>query len=248
MPTLDEIFADIPKEGDDPFKDMETVTPSESQPENEPKVEEPVVGDDNTPSAEAEENVPFHKHPRWQQMQEKASKVDTLEAELAELRESVTRRSDSSDIEVPESFKRLYGDDPEAYKAYREEQVRLKEELKQELIREQIEEVQREEAERTHWLGWIDEQHERLKSLGRSYDRNELDKIMLDYAPTDADGNLDYDKGYALYETIKASKPQSTNSTARKQLAAAATATTTGDPPKKDFMTPADLRKSWAAL
>ena len=250
MPNLDELFADIPSEGDpieSVFKDTETDTPSDSQPEEEPKGDKPVVGDDTPPPTE-EDNVPFHKHPRWQQMQEKASKVDDLERELHELRENVTHR-EPSDQEVPESFQKLYGNDPVAYKAYREEQIRLKDELKRELFEEQEAATRAEREESEKWTNWVEDEFTRLQSDGKQFDRNELGKIMLDYAPTDANGNLDFDKGLALYETLKSAKTAPVNSTARKQLAAAATATTTGETPKKDYMTTEDLRsKSWSAL
>ena len=86
--SLHEIFADIPSEGaSETFgsekEEQVKETPAESQAENKPVEEKAPTSEgaeekSNTPD---ENNLPFHKHPRWKETYEKAKKVDDLEAE-----------------------------------------------------------------------------------------------------------------------------------------------------------------------
>ena len=66
---------------------------------------------DNTPM---EENLPFHKHPRFKEIIEENNK---LKDEIAKVREDVSHQFEEikkpqADV-IPESFKKLYGDSPE---------------------------------------------------------------------------------------------------------------------------------------
>jgi hypothetical protein len=253
MSDLNKILADVKNEEDtDPFATLETETPTESQPVEEPKVEEPVVGDLNTPTEpKGEENVPFHQHPRWiareQDLADERAKREELEAQVALLSERTT----PSDTSIPQWFQELYGDNPTAYAAYAAHEQERKEELKRELIEEQQHERQAEEQEQQRWLSWVDTEYAKLEADGHKFDRNELGKFILDYPVTDSVGNLDFKKSYDLFAQTKATAPTAdpARSQARKQLAATATATTTGESKKKDYLTPSDLRNmSWHAL
>lgn len=73
-----------------------------------------------TPEDPAEKKeVPFHKHPRWirqqnelRELREQLAKRDTGAYEVIEEREA-------KDSQIPREFVDLFGDNPEAYKAYK---------------------------------------------------------------------------------------------------------------------------------
>lgn len=262
MNDLNEILADIKHEDElNPFDalDTETNTSSESLTENEPEDEEPEPGISNAASdEESEENSPFHK--RWKQREDKlkADMESDFQERFEEYKRSIDetisplREQDSSNEDVPESFQRLYGNDPVAYAAWREEQQRLKQETVQETIAE-IERVKHAEVEeKEYWQKWVDIELTKLEERGESFDRNALMKTMLDYRPTTDDNNLDFEAGLGIYKALNASSPAPVDpakSQARKQIADAATKATVSEPRKKDFLTPHDLRnKSWNSL
>lgn len=239
--NLDEILADVKKEGSDPFEQMGE-TPSDSLPEKEAE-DTPVVED---------ENVPFHKHPRWIERENELNALkENNEATARELEELKQFRDsvDVVDSNIPDWFTELYGDNAEAYRKYQQHEDARTEEIEKRILERQTQEQQRAEQESAKWTKWVEDEIRKLEDDGKKFDRNKLNKIMLDYSPTDANNNLDYQKGYAIYEALEG-KPDNSKSEARKELADTATATSTkGEPTKKDYMTPSDLRhKSWGSL
>lgn len=250
MSDLKEILADVKQEGDtDPFAAMESETPSESPTENEPEVEEPEVGESNTP----EDNVPFHKHPRWIERERELQELrDQREADaraIAELSERVSERQETTGP-VPEWFQELYGDNPIAWEKYSEHDKANREQIKQEAVTELQSRQQKEVDESNHWNNWVNSEIEKLQNSGKEFDRNELIKVMLEYRPTDPDNNFDFEAGHRIYEALQQKPVNTARSDARKQLADMATGrSNTGEPAKKDYMTPSDLRgRSWNAL
>lgn len=248
--TPDEFFANVAKEGDtDPFAALEKETPSESQPEKEPKEAEPVVGDpSNTPNKE--DNVPFHEHPRWkqreQELEELREQTVRQDQEISELK---SRRSEPSDTEVPEWFRELYGDNAVAWEKYNEHHASEREAIKQEAVAEIERKAEAEVAETQKWNSWVENEIGKLKGEGKEFDRNELINVMLTYRPTDPNNNFDFEAGYKIYEALKA-KPATdpAKSHARKQLADS-TATTSGEPKAKSYQTSATLRNlKWGSI
>lgn len=256
MSTSPEFFADVQKEGkpiEEAFADKEVETPSESQPENEPKEETPVEGEDTQPKteetpADEDENSPFHK--RWKSREENLRQElrEEFETELEQIRAQIPPKP-SEPTNVPDSFKRLYGDDPEAFEAFRSE---IRRELSEELSAKdaaRAEEYRKQQAESEYWQGWVKEQLDGLESEHGSFDRNAFSEFMLSVKPTDEGNNLDFKTGFDLFQKLNAKEPDSAKSQARKQIADAVTAPSKGDPPKKDYMTSEELRnKSWNSL
>ena len=74
--------------------------------------------------------------------------------------------------------------------------------------------------------------------------KNELSKIMLDYSPTDQNGNLDYRKGMKiLVELGKVKETEKHSSTqAKKDIADATVSKETAGKDKKDFYTNQDFK------
>ena len=84
-------------------------SPKTNENEKEPSQEgEPEK--DNTPM---EENIPFHKHPRFKEIIEENNK---LKDEIAKVRTDVSVQLEEMKTkpteQIPESFKKLFGDDP----------------------------------------------------------------------------------------------------------------------------------------
>ena len=245
---LKEILADVPTEGSDPFKDMEKETPPESLPETKPEEDKPKEGE-STP----EDNLPFHKHPRWieretelDRLRERDEENTKIIQELAAFKEDYSKKTESTDI--PDWFRELYGENEIAWQKYSEyEQVRT-EEIEKKVIERQ-EQYQRQALEETtKWNKWVDNEVKKLEDEGKKFDRNELIKTMLDYRPTDENNNFDFQKGYKIHEMLKR-KPDTSHSDARKILADTTTKTTGGEKPPKDYMTTNELRRtSWGNL
>jgi hypothetical protein len=244
MNELEQMLADIPNEG------ME-VTPSESLPEKPTEVVEPVEGDVPT-EEKSEDNLPFHKHPRWiereNELNELREREETMSRELAEIK-AFKDSVDIVDNDIPSWFSELYGDNQVAWTKYAQHEQQRTEEIENRILARQQEAQVKEAQEGEHWNKWVDSEINKLQSEGATFDRNKLIKVMLDYSPTDANNNLDFKKGYGIYEALEG-KPDTVKSEARKQLADTTTATSTkGEPTKKDYMTPAELRgRSWSNI
>jgi len=273
MSKVEEMLADVPSEGDiltddekkpegengDKTEDSE---PSESPAENNEDGDAPAsegvgakddkVPDPSTPSED--EQVPFHKNPRWKkiysenkelkstvgEMKEKLSKLDDIEARLDS--------REKSQEEIPSWF----GGDEPAWKAYK-----VDEESKFEKYRERIESERQQletkkAADADKWATWVRTSLEEVaeeNNLDFEKDKttkNELMDVMNKYSPVDTQGNLDFRKGYDL---LKLTKGTAERDKAKAKKAAASTADSTPSPekPKRDFLTGADFNggKDW---
>lgn len=243
---------------EDPFSSLvkeENDTPAESSPENNNVKEEPVQGEiENKPSENTEpENEPFHK--RWQAREEKLKReleekrLQDIEALRQEFEQRFTSRPASEeDVEIPKWFVTLYGEDPVAYKAMQEADAIRKEEIKRELIENLKQEQLQAQQEEQKWNKWVDEGIASLEEQGLKFNRNELINTMLQYGPTDEEGNYDFKKGYDILVALKG--PQNTSTTLAKKKVASLSSTSKGaEPNRKPYMTSADLRhKSWDNL
>lgn len=242
-----DFLADVKKEGgNDPFDNLVKDTPSDSPAENEPEADKPTEGD-STPK---EENIPFHKHPRWI---ERENELNTLREQreadakaIAELKEQTFRRSESSD--VPDWFKELYGDNQTAWQKYSEHEAAKEKEIERRILENQQKATQKQADEAARWNKWVEGEIGKLAADGLKFDRNELINTMLEYRPTDENNNFDFKAGYKIYDTLRA-KEDPAKSQARKQLADNTSGSSKGDPAKKDYKTANDLRhRSWANL
>lgn len=196
------------------------------------------------------------KNSAWEEMrtarEEAEAKARDLEARLSAL--------EKEDIEVEKSdfVKSLVGENEEVEEKWAKEKISLKEELKQELVREQLDAQRREQEQKEYWAKWTDE---RLSEVEKEFKvdfksdeskRNELSKIMLDYSPTDEQGNLDYRKGMKiLNELSKVKEVEETQKTQMKKNVADATVSKeTTAKQNKDYVTTNDIRgkdwRSWA--
>lgn len=249
MEDINKILADVKQEGLNPFDELETETPTESLPETKQEEETPAEGD--VPAEEkSEDNLPFHKHPRWIERENELNSLKEREEEMArELAELKSFREEKkTDDSIPDWFSELYGDNQVAYQKYSEHEARRTEEIEARILARQEEQRTQQTRESEHWQKWVDTEIDKLAAKGLSFDKNELIQTMLEYRPTDESNNFDFDAGFKIYEAMKG-KPDTARSTARKQLADATTVTRNSEAPKKDYMTPAELRnRSWSSL
>lgn len=246
----EDFLSDIKKEGSDPFEMMEKDTPEESTTSKEPEADKPAEGVNTQ-----DDNVPFHKHPRWiereNELKELRERDEATAKELAELKTLTAETSKRLEptSAIPEWFIELYGANEVAWRKYSEHDRAQRDEMKREVLAEQEATRQQQTQEAAHWNKWVDTEIDKLKEEGHTFDRNKLIKTMLDYRPTDEQGNFDFKRGIEIYK-LNESKDDPAKSQARKELADATTRSPgSGGSKKKDYMTAGDLRhRSWANL
>lgn len=228
----------------------ETENSAESSPETNQMEQSPSSQgeEDKSLNTENEDNLPFHKHPRFKALIEEKNKLQSTVSELMSVKEEIERlktaqptANQSARQPIPQWFSALYGENENAWSAYQTHSSEERRQMKAELIKELKSEQQRESQETQKWNGWIEEQLTSLKEDGKQFDRNEFLKFMSDYSPVDKSGNYDFKKGFELYELKKQSESVLKNQ--GRKIIAAATSSKPGTAPKsKDYVTPKDLR------
>ena len=246
--SIEEILVDVKKEGLDPFEALEKETPSDSPAVEEPKEvvkeDKPVEGD-NTP----EDNVPFHKHPRWIERENELNELKVKADEFEQFKQEIAEKSKPSDTKVPDWFVELYGDNEVAYRKYEEHEKARTEEIEARVIEKQEQARTQAVHESQKWNKWVEDEIGKLEAEGKQFDRNKFINTMLTYRPTDENNNFDFQAGYKIYEALELKEVDPAKSQARKQFADTATATSKGEKKAQDFQTPETLRnKSWHSL
>jgi len=225
--SFDEILAETreQQEGDAPAESPTGTDQMEHSPspDGEP---EPKTQDNN----QDESKLPFHKHPRWQQMHDRAERA---EAEVNKLRQEMQEKLSSinpsaqTPAQLPDRFVKLYGDNPEAWKLYREEQEemvnRAVERLRQEEQQKRDQEQEAMKQANEHVSSSLQDMHDE----GLDFQDNELMKFMLDFKekygalPTDDKDNIDFRRGLQLMQEFNQAKTQvqQEKATARKRVA-----------------------------
>lgn len=223
----------------------------QKEPEKAPEIAPPSGQGGNT---DHEDNLPFHKHPRWKALVEenktfkaKAEEFDTLKAEIERLKGSVPTQPAA----IPDWFQKLYGDNQEAWEIYsaqqNERETHILEKAKAEILAEQ----RREKEQQAYWGKWIDEQVASLEDEGLQFDRNKLLKIVDQYHPTDEKGNFDFRRAYEIYKVLETQDKakEAPKNDARKSLASQTLDTRPVETKEKTVATPKDVRgKSWTGL
>lgn len=241
MNVINEL-ADVEFEGTkDPFIDTETDTPSDSPAENEPEADKPVEVEtpkEGEPTADEpvntpEDNLPFHKHPRWiereKELEELRAFKETIEPKLSEFDQVKSQMETTKNEIIPEWFVELYGDNEKAWAKYSERETLRDQEIEQRAIerfeKQQEQKIaeaqaaqQAQEEAQANDLKFVEDGFKSLESQGKQFNRNELAKFMLDNPITDNENNLDFAKSFNLFEKLQVPK-DTTHTQARKQLA-----------------------------
>ena len=254
MSELNEFLANVENEGEN--LDQVTETPAESLPESNQTESTPSSqGEPKKDNTENEENLPFHKHPRWKQKQAEIEslrktidELAPLRDEVAHLKEEFKQSSPKEETPIPQWFLEMFGDNVQAWKVwekkeaadearYKSEVLSLKDQIKREFQEEQIQ--KQEESKKMNQ--WIDNEINQLESEGKKFNKNELLKVIDDYRPIDEKGNWDFHKAYELLEMKKQLEAKNNNSQARKQIAALSSSENSSEQSTRDYATNLDF-------
>lgn len=204
--------------------------PLESEPKEELKDSE--VKKDEPKKEDPKKDRPFHKNPKFLRLKEQAkqakeqnSLVETLKAEMAELRKQLIPSSEKK--QVPDKFKHVFGEDAEAFDSFQSfaaeiarteyENARKAESEKTMLSKKQEEEATQQfiSSIETGLESLSDEVGEDLTENGNPT-RNAILDVIEKYGVTDDNGMPDPRRAYELY---KALSPKDTAKEQRKQVA-----------------------------
>lgn len=248
----------IDKGIEDGFGEKEKETPAESSTEKETEQE-------TSPASEGEEGgqpsntpdedkpVPFHKHPRFKEViSEKNELKDEVNVLKGRLDERETMQGEQPKP-VPAWFSKLYGDDNEAWQAYSQanavERKSMKDEILTEIRTDQQTQTEVQQKTDKEANDYVDSSLEALKADGKKFDKNGLLKVMKEYPTTDSSGNLDFNKGFQLYEKLTEAKKDPEKDKARKELADKTTPESKPEGKEKPFGTSVNLRnRSFTSL
>jgi len=231
---LSKILSDIPDEGlPGIVEDKEEQVETPAVPESEKEEDEAVVEEDKPVEkpAESEEPAPSQRESyRWaemrRQLKEERDAREVYEKRVADLEESFKSKSQDR-VEIPEEFVDLFGDNPEAWKKY----DALSTKKAQELIEARFAEVEKKRIEEStaeqrdqeviqNEFELLGEKFGKDFTDPKSSERNAVLKFAMEYAPTNAQGNIDLGKAYELYKKINPDKQPSDE---RKKIASITT-------------------------
>lgn len=203
----------------DPFDAALKAATSQTAEKEEEKVDPTQQGEDqkqDDPNA-GEEEVPFHKHPRFKEVydnlkHEREARKE-LEDRLKEFEGKLATKQEPQPVSVPT----WWGGDEESWKLYSQHQQMLVETAKKEALEEfkrDITERQKKEVEETNLAkeAFSLAVAELREKYGK-FDENKLFKVIDDYRPTNQEGNWwDFERAFKIMqlqeqaESIKAQK------------------------------------------
>lgn len=240
-------LASIPREGESVEDVLNSVDKELQETKEDTKVETKEPAESLPEKLELPDESILKKNEAWEEMR-KTNEALQARLEALEKEESV---------EKSEFVSSLVGDNQDVEAKWAKEKMSLKEEMKRELIQEQIDAQKKEQEQTAYWRKWTDE---RLSEVEKEFKvdfkadeskRNELSKIMLDYSPTDEQGNLDYRKGMKILEQLsKVKEQEEANKTqTKKNIADATVSKETSVKKNKDYYTSHDFRgKDWRQM
>lgn len=235
----DDFFANVPREGEsveDIFNQMEAETVDKEQ-----EVETPAE------SLPEKEEPDLKQNEAWKEIREAREQAEE-KARLLEERLQALEKGNKEEGQS-EFVTSLVGENEDVSRKWQKEKENLKEEVKQELIQEQLETQKKEKELKEYWNKWTEEQFAKVGVKDQN-ERNELAKIMTEYTPTDANGNLDYVKGKKLLTDLqKAQAREETQKVqVKKNVADATISKDNATKETKTYMTRQDLRGGWRGL
>lgn len=238
----DSIFGEVPTEGQSIEEVLDAV-------DKEQEVEKPV---DSLPEKlELPDESILKKNSAWEEMRTAREEAEAKAQEL-EARLSALEKPDS--LEKNDFVKSLVGENEDVEEKWAKEKESLKEEMKRELIQDQLDAQQKEQEQKEHWMNWT---NDRLSEVEKEFNvdfkadeskKNELSKIMLEWSPTDEQGNLDYRKGMKILNELDKIKvtEKHASTQVKKDIADATVSKETSVQQNKGYLTSQDLRgKDW---
>ena len=253
----DNFLAGVGQEGETYFVSnpdkQENETSEESPAELNETEPSPSSGGDQAPKEpdnnQKDKNVPFDKHPRWiERENEWKTTLSQYEERLKAFEERFNTSPQTPKVEIPEPFKKLYGENEEAWNEWKALQELQAREIQDRLLAEQGREAREKQEELQRWDSWRDksisevEQKFNVKLPVGSSEYNELLKIAVDYQPSDAEGNISFEKAYDIMTKIKRDDSLE-KSRVRKSIAAATAPEPKAESEAPDYFTPASFRR-----
>ena len=249
-------MADIPHEGD-PLEEKDEEgkeTPPESPPEKKTEQEKSPSQEGEKESTPEEDKVPFHKHPRFQEITRENRELKEAVKGLSKFREEAEpklKELGQKGQPIPQWFANTFGENEQAWEQYQGYEKELRQKIKDEFYQEQEELGKQQEAEQKKWSDWTSNQLQQLKDEGLKFDQNELLKVLVEYKPMDDEGNLNFHKGYEILSKIKTAEgvDKSKKTEEKKKTASATMEGGEGGEQERKYRTSKDLRnKDWTDL
>ena len=265
------IFADVPSEGTNPFAgetDKQEPTPAESRTETEENGEptpsqegaDAPAGGEGGKSADSPE-VPFNQHPRFKEILNENKSLKEEMAKFNEWKASVEQKLSKPEQAAQPApmapwFEKLYGKSPEAedaWKSYLEWDESRSSGIKESMTAEQQRAAASQQEETTRWNKWVDDTLSEIGEVNKidftqdKHLKNEFVNFVLEYRPTDENGNFDLKKGWDLFDKIRATSTNKEASEAKKKAAALSGADKSA-PGAKSLSTKDIRRQSWSEL
>lgn len=226
--------------------DEVTETPQESPTEQKTETTEAPVEGENT---QPQENVPFHKHPRWQKLTQHNKELEATVNELMTFKQQMESQGQSIPSgTIPEWFKNAYGDNPEVWKLYSGYDKEMRDGMKAEILKEIKAEQEKQTQEVTKWNEWVENQFDELEDTGKTFDRNAFRKFILDYnqeykaLPLTEKGDIDISKCYDLMTKLNPPPIADTTKVEEKKKLAGKQSATSTTPATDGAIALSDLR------
>lgn len=186
----------------------------------------------------------FHKHPRWQALQSELKELTEFRDRVTPLLDKLGKSESAGEktTEIPEWFTELFGKNEAAWEKYQAYDVQQRSQLREEILGEIERQAEASSQEGKKYDKWVEDELALLESDGLKFNRNELLKVALDYAPTDAEGNISLRRAYDILQKTKSSGSQQPKSDEKKNLADKTMQRGKSDGDQRDYKTSYDLR------
>lgn len=208
------------------------------EPEKEPKAEEPAVV----------KEVPFHKHPRWQKLQQELAEAREEAKKAREVAESKQSVKDEPKP-MPEAFTKLFGSNDEAWKEWQKLGLMTRDEVTDYMRQMREEDKAQERAvkeanERT--IQWAEEQFTALTDetgvdFTEGTERNRVLDIIDKYGLYTPDGRPNIVKANELREALYPKKAEDLQE--KKKVVAKTNAKANAGATESDIITPSKLKE-----
>lgn len=228
--------------------DTQKDTATDSSTDNKPTDTTPPAAGDKPPAAN--ENVPWHKDPRWQEWQDERKTLKATVEELLPLKD-LASRFQAEPTKIPSWFTRLYGEDQAAWQEYQTWDKSRGDEIKSSAIKE-YEAKQKQQADaiadaNEHFKTSVAE----LTAAGETVDSNKLLKFVMDNDLVDSTGKWNYKAGFKFMRDLeKAATAAQTNPiTDAKKATSDQSISTSKEKKGRNYETPQSMRgKSFLSL
>lgn len=246
----DNIFAGVAREDEDIENVLDQIVDKQPQEETTPE-------ESQTQKAEIEA-VDLKKNEAWKEMRQTLETERQAREDLEQrLKDIESQKTVNQSIEQPKFLTDLVGENAEVARSYYEHAQALKEEIKREFYQEQQQLVENQLKEKERWDKWTKDRLSEIESeykvdlttpneKGENNLKNELAKVMLEYSPSDDQGNLDFRKGMKILTDLKKTETREENQKVqvKKNISDATVSKESSSKETKDYMTAADFRKT----